>query len=140
MTDVVEEIDLTAREELHRLYERDGKLTAESTVSEASDPISPLHQYFEWDDLQAAHEHRLSQARYLIRRFEIVIDERPVREFVYVPSEGSFTPLRGAMRNRNWREEILAKFERDAEAFEARWANHKWVADHYKEWIRRKAG
>jgi hypothetical protein len=36
-------------------------------IQESLDPERPLHAVFEWDDSKAAHQHRLSQARKLLR-------------------------------------------------------------------------
>jgi len=49
-----------------------GKLTPEDVVSAAKAASSPLHLYFEWDDAEAAHQHRLNQARYLLRSVRVV--------------------------------------------------------------------
>jgi hypothetical protein len=49
-----------------------GELTPALVVDEASKPKSPGHQWFTWDDQQAAYERRLDQARYLIRAVVIV--------------------------------------------------------------------
>ena len=54
---------LLALAELHQ-----GRVTPEIVVEAARDPASPLHSAFTWDDAQAAHEHRLAQARVLLRR------------------------------------------------------------------------
>lgn len=116
------------------LYERDQKLTAEQVVAEATDPTSPLHGAFEWDDQQAAHLYRLDQARLLIRKVEITIEERKVRRFVFLPSTDSYHPIEYAMANRDWRAEALEEFRADAERFERRWADHKFVADAYRRW------
>ena len=51
---------LIALAELHQ-----GRITPEMVVDAARDPNSPLHSAFTWDDAQAAHEHRLAQARVL---------------------------------------------------------------------------
>ena len=53
----------------------------------ARDFNSPLHLCFEWDDTKAAYEHRLSQARYLIRKLCVVVEKddfRPIRAYVSV--------------------------------------------------------
>jgi hypothetical protein len=56
-----------------------GELTPALVVDEASKPKSPGHQWFTWDDQQAAYERRLDQARYLIRAVVIVrIDQKPI--------------------------------------------------------------
>lgn len=51
--------------------EKDGRLDPADVVEAARDPASPLHGYFEWDDTEAARQHRLGQARQLIRRIKI---------------------------------------------------------------------
>ena len=84
-TKITEEIE----EEIRRLENR-GKLDPNEVVSEASKKDSPLHDYFEWDDGVAAAAHRLEQARTLIRRVKIVVQEgeREVRTVRYVRDPG----------------------------------------------------
>jgi hypothetical protein len=60
---------LLALAELHQ-----GRITPEMVVEAARDPNSPLHSAFTWDDAQAAHEHRLAQARVLLRRVRVEIE------------------------------------------------------------------
>lgn len=64
-----------SRQELVRkalaALESDGRLTAEDVVRAARTTTSPLHEFFEWDDEKAAHEHRLGQARALIRSVQV---------------------------------------------------------------------
>lgn len=79
------------REELQKLYDQFGKLTPDLVVNEARNPDSDLHEYFVWDDAEAAELHRLEQARALIRRVKITYvdkahDKQEVRAFVSVPS------------------------------------------------------
>jgi hypothetical protein len=50
-------------------------LTPEAVVSTATDPDHVLHESFEWDDTVAGHNHRLWQARQLIRGVKIVTPE-----------------------------------------------------------------
>lgn len=57
--------------------EKQNRLTASSVVKAASDPDSPLHKHFTWDDTQAAKAHRLQQARTLIRSFTLVVTTPP---------------------------------------------------------------
>lgn len=64
--------------------ENQGRLKPEDVVNEAKKPSSPLHDYFEWDDEKAANEHRLEQARQLIRSVRVVISEQNVE--VRVPA------------------------------------------------------
>jgi len=59
---------------LDELNEAHGHLTPDLVVQAAQDEQSPIHSIFEWDDGKAAHQHRLWQARRLIRSVQI---ERP---------------------------------------------------------------
>ena len=53
--------------ELNSIKEANGGLLPEMVVEAATDPASPLHAAFEWDDKKAAHFGRIEQAKYLIR-------------------------------------------------------------------------
>lgn len=63
-----------------------GFLKPADVVSEAQHPESVLHPYFEWNDTKAAHEHRLEQARKLIRVSVTILpgaeDYGPIRAYV----------------------------------------------------------
>jgi len=67
--------DISYGKELGRIYEEKGVLLPSVVVEEASDPASPLHSAFEWDDEKAGHAHRLLQARQLIKTVKIVYTE-----------------------------------------------------------------
>lgn len=65
-------------------------LTPRAVVDDARSPKSPLHPCFEWDDAKAAEEYRVEQARAVIQRITVVIEERPtepVRAFVSMRAE-----------------------------------------------------
>ena len=65
-------------EQLRLLEGENGRLDPVVVVDAARDPASPLHAYFEWDDTEAARQHRLGQARQLIRRIKIEVTVRDV--------------------------------------------------------------
>jgi hypothetical protein len=71
---------------LAELEDQNGRITPEAVVAAARDPKSPLHKHFEWDDAAAAVEHRLNQARTLIRsvKVEFRIDRRVVQSVAYI--------------------------------------------------------
>lgn len=73
---------LTALQRLAQL----GELTPDRVVEVASEPTSPLHELFVWDDEKAGAAYRVIQARDLIRsvRVELVIEERVLRVPKYV--------------------------------------------------------
>jgi hypothetical protein len=64
-------------EALRELETAEGKLDPEQVVAfAASNPDSPLHGWFTWDDSEAARRYRLNQARDLIRTVKITITVR----------------------------------------------------------------
>lgn len=65
-------------DELTKLEQENGRLDPVSVVDAARDPTSPMHQFFEWDDTEAARQHRLGQARQLIRRVKVEVTVRDV--------------------------------------------------------------
>lgn len=64
-----------------------GELTPEDVLADARHNNSPLHSFFEWDDSAAAEQHRLQQARGLIRAVVAVYvrpDKPAVRQRAYI--------------------------------------------------------
>ena len=62
-----------AAEELQRIQELYGKISPEIIVSEASNPGSVLHPFFEWDNTKAAFNYRLQQARILLNNIHLTV-------------------------------------------------------------------
>lgn len=60
------------REELEAIA-KSGVLTPEEVVSAARNPNSSMHDQFNWDDQEAAHAHRLQQARQLIKTVTVEV-------------------------------------------------------------------
>ncbi len=120
-----------AGEELERIrVHNNGRLDQGAVVREAEKKRSPLHKHFEWDDQKAAHEHRLEQARYLIRSLEIEIKQRPEREakpiraFVNVVREEdqSYTSVSDAMSDPDLRSQVVETAWKELEAWRQRHA------------------
>jgi hypothetical protein len=77
-----------------------GEITPEDIVADAKSDNSPLHSFFEWDDGEAAHQHRLHQARGLIRSVVAIYvqDDKPAvkaRAYVHI-AEGDTSHYREA--------------------------------------------
>lgn len=77
-----------------------GEITPEDVLADAKNDNSPLHSFFEWSDSAAAHQHRLQQARGLIRSVVAIYvsDDKPaqrVRAYVHIP-EGETSHYREA--------------------------------------------
>jgi hypothetical protein len=61
-----------------------GALTPDAVVDAASKKNHPLHDEFNWDDTEAAHNWRKQQARQLIARVDIVLAKTTSRGVVNV--------------------------------------------------------
>ena len=112
-------------EELARLeVELGGELTPERTVAAASDPSSPLHPHFEWDDQAAAEQYRLDQARGIIRSIRAVDDEgasRPAYLSIKQNGRTSYRSISTVLASHSLREKVLESAMRDLEAWRRRY-------------------
>lgn len=79
-------VTVDVAEEIRRLEQDGRRLSPDDVVRAASDPASPLHRYFTWDDTAAAHQWRMCQAETLIRRcrVEVVVEDVSIRVPAYV--------------------------------------------------------
>lgn len=89
----------TVGDELHRIYQNNGELTAPLVVDEARPDDAPLHPAFEWNDEVAAELHREHQARTMIRSVEIIRNDQPDPCFVHVSTAGSYMPSEVVAQN-----------------------------------------
>lgn len=90
---------------LQDIFDRDSVLKPSSVLKMAMKKSSPLHDRFEWDDAKAGHEHRLDQARRLIRVTPIIYEGEPDR-MIHVrakitPSEGEYLPTRAVVKTQS---------------------------------------
>lgn len=106
-----------------------GILKPIDTVKFARDPKSALHSKFEWDDSEAAHQHRLWQARQLIAVHVQYIgsDKRPTRVFVslvedrYDRDGGGYRTLQDVMVDPIMRASLLNQALLDLERFQEKY-------------------
>lgn len=73
-----------------------GRATPEAMVSNAADPQSPLHRYFEWDDKKCGRLYRLTQARHLIASVLVQSDDNiPMRQYlnVKIGADSTYTSI-----------------------------------------------
>lgn len=105
----------------------DGHLPPDQVVESARHPLSPLHDYFEWDDAKAGDAYRLQQARALIR--SVRIEVRSGTSTVVAPlfvrnpdlppkQQGYVTIARLVKSEDSARAAVLAEFGRVAAALE----------------------
>jgi hypothetical protein len=121
------------------LQKKYGDVTAEMVVQDATHALSPIHQAFEWNDQQAAHLHRLHQARTMMTSIR-VLDKAsdslgPVRFLVSLTQTDQpttsrvYVPLRDAMKDPKQREIVLRQAYRELQSFQARYRELEEFSD-----------
>lgn len=102
--------------------EQAGNLTPQALVEVSRAEDAPLHDAFEWDDVVAAERYRETQAGYIIRSVEVVVDgsAEPVRAFVSVTESRKSAPyasIEHVMARSDSRAMLLERARADLEAF-----------------------
>ena len=129
---------MSLRDELQRIRDRHGKLSARLVVDDARDPAHPLHERFNWDDTSAAESWRVHQAAELIRsvriRYVEATDKAPartVRAFHAVRREDghSYEPAEKVAEDPFTRRLVLADMEREWKALRRRYEQFAEFAD-----------
>lgn len=114
-------------------------ITPKIVVEKASDPRSPLHKYFEWDDTVAAQKHREWQARFLITSVHIVDahseNQSPIRAFVNVSPDGDdgdpFVASRGYVATssiagkQNYESQVISYAKNQLVGWKKRFGNYR---------------
>jgi hypothetical protein len=105
-----------------------GELTPEDVLKDAANPNSPLHTFFEWNDTEAARQHRLHQARGLIRAVVAVYvsDDKPAvrtRAFVHIPEPSTphYRSAAAAMSTTKTRTLVLQQAWREFQQWKRRY-------------------
>jgi hypothetical protein len=127
--------------ELEMLREENGGiLRAEDVVAYAANPESALHRHFQWDDERAALEHRLAQARKLIRLHVTIIPRtaNTVRTYVSLQDDrrlpgGGYRHLATVMGDAEQRQALLAEALREARRWQARYQHLSEFAEVFAE-------
>lgn len=114
---------------LAKLEERYDHLTPELVVERASYKTNPLHDYFEWDDEDAATKWRLHKARMMMGwvvtvEYEATVEggDEEIRAFVHVHDKDDgpiYVSLNTALENDDYRAQIINEAMRRAKS----WAN-----------------
>lgn len=106
-----------------------GELTPEDVLADARHDNSPLHSFFEWDDTEAARQHRLAQARGLIKAVVAVYTqpERPAQRmkmFVHIPEPQAphYRETSHALSVQRTRKMVLERAWNELQAWRKRYA------------------
>lgn len=109
-------------EELGRINSERGQLIPPDIVEESREPDATLHDAFEWHDPTAAAEHRLYQARQIVRAVHVVAQpERgetfaPQRAFHSVIAKGqgrTYRPVREVQSNPDEKQQVLSRMRNE---------------------------
>jgi hypothetical protein len=118
------------------LKEKKGFVTPEIVINDAKNPKSPLHDYFDWNDREAAESWRIEQAKYLIRHIVVTIinDDKPetIRQFysitpttdMHTDSPKVYVTLDDVLSNVDTRKEVIAYALRELEGWKARYKQY----------------
>lgn len=117
-------------EELEKIQQENGYISAEVVVSSATSETSVLHPYFEWDDGEAANQYRLTQARLLVRSVSVQIlsandsDKKlTTRAFVEIKGEeGPYMSLNVVVKNNELRAQLIKQARQDIYVFENKYS------------------
>lgn len=105
------------------LYKVHNRLVPEMVVKDATDPHSPLHHFFDWDESEAAQKWRVHQARLLISRVKVEVitdDQPPVRVRGFIATEdvsgehgGGYVSIDDIEKQSRDAAAVLASIQRD---------------------------
>ena len=113
-----------AGEELERIRNKYGELSACDIVEESQHKNAVLHNCFEWRNDVAAQKYREHQAQELIRNIvvEAVQDKEvnpPIR--AYVKIQGDYKPIQEVVTIKDYREEMLNNAFKELKAFKEKY-------------------
>lgn len=102
-------------EEILDIEKEDG-LSAENIVERAKDKSNPLHNFFEWDNTEAAYQYRLQQGRVLINQVRVVVEDKTLYGFENVrvivangDTERFYKPIIEILNNEEQRKELIKR-------------------------------
>jgi hypothetical protein len=107
-----------------KLAAEGGGVQPERIISAASQPSSPIHSYFEWDNTAAGHQWRLNQARALcggLRRVVVKVEqsdspEKTIRAVVNLDDGRGYHPINHVLSDDKKRIRLLELARKDVNA------------------------
>ena len=137
-----------AVDELVRLHNVNGSLTAKDVVDASRPEDAPLHPVFEWDDSVASEQWRQHQARLMVCAIEYTplptAPVEPIRYFVHVreddanpkenPSIPGYTQTEIILNDEAFRKRYLRQIMREAEPLIKKCRSFEELADLVKEY------
>jgi hypothetical protein len=121
---------------LDRIAQQYGSIKQEDVVEEARNPKSPIHDFFDWSDKEAAEKWRLEQAGYLIRSIKVVIkydhqvkEQRAFFSVQTTPNEKiknvAYVRIERALTEPELRKQIVANALAELEFWQEKYSEYK---------------
>jgi len=133
-------------QELLRLASKGVALTPQNVLREAEHPGSPLHDYFDWDNTEAAESWRRWQARQMCNSIRVEYRKDPEAQPVMVPllvslrspleaeeiDEGAreYVPISVIMESEDMMQAMMEQAARDLKSFKRRYSALALVSQH----------
>ena len=119
-------VSAQAAGELCAELEAQGRLTPHEVVEASRPEDAPLHSAFEWNDAIAAERYRETQAGYIIRSVEVVIEGtgKPTRAFVSLTvteNEREYREINHVLSIKSDRERLLDEARHELAAFKRKY-------------------
>jgi len=131
-----------------QLKKKHGEITPELLLKSAESTRSAIHSCFEWDNDEAAHQYRLSQARYILRSIITYVitsgdNKRPVRVWIPVgkqhqiiededQTESTYKRVDEIMHNPNLRAQLLIRAWKELKQWRIRYEIYEELAEVFK--------
>lgn len=125
------ELKAEAAKELAEIERKEGKLLRRKIVEKAKDPKTALHQYFIWDEADAAERYWLETAGAIIRAYKVWVtvsgSDKPtqIRAFVSLSSDradgGGYRSVAAVLEDESMRETMLQDAIRDLKVFQRKY-------------------
>lgn len=114
----------------------EGQLTPQALVDAARRSNGPLYGMFEWDDADAARQHRLEQARGILQALVVTVklgpkqEAKPMRAFVNVVKNGQqgYRALDAAMADKELRDQVVQRAWAELVSWKQRYADYEELA------------
>ena len=114
------------------------EFTPERVLDEAQNSRSPIHKYFEWDDTEAAKQHRLLQARNLVNHLLLVItiDGKAVETKAFHSIEiqmddettgREYSSFEVILNDPDRKEQVIERALAEVDAWQSRWLHYSEV-------------
>ena len=143
-------------ERLESIRTKRNALTPDIVLQDARNIRSPLHEFFEWDESEAARKYRLDQAGHLIRAVQVTYEDvpavtprqieltalpalttpvRPVRAFLVIRGDDGvlgYVETQAAMSDPDMRKQVLQRAHSELDAVARKWREVSELAEVFK--------